>query len=58
MRLRYCRKQYWKSVEMTKQLTEKQKDKIREANTLAKDCIEIIARMNQILDDMQKSDSL
>jgi hypothetical protein len=43
---------------MTKQLTEKQKDKIREANTLAKDCIEIIARMNQILDDMQKSDSL
>jgi hypothetical protein len=41
---------------MTKQLTERQKALIQEATTQARECIEIIARMNQILDDMDKSE--
>ncbi len=40
---------------MNKQLTEKQRDKIREASAQLKECLEIIARMNRILDDMEKS---
>lgn len=41
---------------MTKQLTEKQKDKIREASAQLKECLEAIARINKILDDMEKSE--
>jgi hypothetical protein len=41
---------------MTKQLTERQREKIREAIVQAKECLEVIARINKILDDMEKSE--
>lgn len=41
---------------MTKQLTEKQKNKIREASAQIKECMQIIERINKILDDMEKSE--
>ncbi len=40
---------------MTKQLTEKQRDKIREAHALAKECIELIAQINKTIDRIEKS---
>ncbi len=41
---------------MTKQLTERQRDKIREASAQIKECMQIIKRMNRIMDDMEKSE--
>ncbi len=41
---------------MTKQLTERQREKIREAIVQGKECLEVIARINKILNDMQKSE--
>jgi hypothetical protein len=41
---------------MTKQLTERQREKIREASAQIKECMQVIERINRILDDMEKSD--
>jgi hypothetical protein len=40
---------------MTKQLTEKQRELIRDASAQIKECMQSIRRIHRILDDMEKS---
>jgi hypothetical protein len=49
------RKLYWRLAAMTKQLTDKQKALIRDATVQAKECIELIAQINQTIDRIRKS---
>lgn len=40
---------------MTKQLTEKQREKIKEANELGQQCLQVARQINQMMDEMLRT---